>query len=98
MPVCDRAVREAVEGRKAVDVIPYVVPVRVENVRSVAVNVYSVYALGVDVSGDMLAAVDDEDSFSAPRRLTRKACAEEPGADDKLIVMLHFCFPFLFPF
>ena len=57
--VGDRRVDVVVELGEAVDVVPDVLHGGVEDVRAVAVDLDALDVLGVDVAGDVVAAVDD---------------------------------------
>lgn len=84
-----RRVHVVVELGEAVDVVPDVLHGRVEDVGAVAMDVDALDLLGVDVAGDVVAAVDDED------RLAGLACGVcehgtgQTGSDDKVVVLGH---------
>ncbi len=58
------SVSESVEGGELVQVVPYGFVVGVEDVRAVCVDVNVPDVFGEDVSGDVVAFVDDEDGFT----------------------------------
>lgn len=57
--VGDRRVNVVVELGEAVDVVPDVLHGGVEDVRAVAVDLDALDVLGVDIAGDVIAAIDD---------------------------------------
>lgn len=62
--VGDRRVDVVVELGEAVDVVPDVFHGGVEDVRAVAVDLDTLDVLGVDIAGDVIAAVDDQDRLA----------------------------------
>ena len=59
-----------------------------EDVRAVAVHLDPLDPLGIDIPGDMRAAVDHEHAFARVGRFARENGAEEPRADDEIIVAI----------
>ena len=89
-----RGVGVAVEGGKAVDVVPHLFIVGMEDVRTVAVDGDTLHILCVDVAGDVAALIDDQALFAGGGGLVGKDGAEQTGTDDQIII-LHFSSPFL---
>ena len=87
--VGDRRVDVVVELGEAVDVVPDVPHGGVEDVRAVAVDLDALDVLGVDVAGDMVAAVDDQDRLASALGGIGKDGAREAGTDDEVIVLGH---------
>ena len=82
MEVGDRRVDVVVELGEAVDVVPDVPHGGVEDVRAVAVDLDALDVLGVDVAGDVVAAVDDQDRLAGALGGVGEDGAREAGADD----------------
>ena len=57
--ICDRAVRVAIEFNDGIHEIPYLLIARMENMRSVFVDVDSLDVLAIDVSTKVSSLVDD---------------------------------------
>lgn len=87
--VGDRRVDVVVELGEAVDVVPDVPHGGVEDVRAVAVDLDALDVLGVDVAGDAVAAVDDQDRLAGAPGGVGEYGAREAGTDDKVIVLGH---------
>ena len=81
------AVHVVVELREAVDVVPHGSQGGVEDVRAVAVHVNALHVLGVDVAGDMVAAVDDEAGLAELGGLMAEHRRGDAGANNKIIIM-----------
>ena len=79
MEVGDRRVDVVVELGEAVDVVPDVLHGGVEDVRSVAVDLDALDVLGVDVAGDVVAAVDDQDRLAGALGGVGKSAPERPA-------------------
>ena len=94
MEVGYRRVDVVVELGEAVDVVPDVPHGGVEDVRAVAVDLDALDVLGVDVAGDVVAAVDDQDRLAGAPGGIGKDGAREAGADDEVIVLGHGYAPF----
>ena len=77
--VGDRRVDVVVELGEAVDVVPDVLHGGVEDVRSVAVDLDALDVLGVDVAGDVVAAVDDQDRLAGALGGVGKSAPERPA-------------------
>ena len=92
--VGDRRVDVVVELGEAVDVVPDVPHGGVEDVGAVAVDLDALDFLGVDVAGDVVAAVDDQDRLVGAPGGVGEDGAGEAGADDEVIVLGHGCAPF----
>ena len=92
--VGDRRVDVVVELGEAVDVVPDVPHGGVEDVRAVAVDLDALDVLGVDVAGDVVAAVDDQDRLAGAPGGIGEDGARKAGADDEVIVLGHGCAPF----
>ena len=92
--VGDRRVDVVVELGEAVDVVPDVPHGGVEDVGAVAVDLDALDVLGVDVAGDVAAAVDDQDRLAGAPGGIGEDGAGEAGADDEVIVLGHGCAPF----
>ena len=88
-----RRVDVVVEFSKAVDIVPDVLHGGVEDVRAVAVDLDALDVLGVDVAGDVVAAVDDQDRLAGAPGGVSEDGAGEAGADDEVIVLGHGCAP-----
>ena len=87
--VRDRRVDVVVELGEAVDVIPDG-PIRgVEDVRAVAVHLDALDVLRVDVAGDVVAAVDDEDGLAGAFGGVGEHGAGEARAHDEVVVLGH---------
>ncbi len=86
------AVHVVVELGELVDVVPHRAQRGMEDVRAVLVHVDAVDLFGVDIAGDMIAAVDYQAGFAQLGGLVRENGAGDAGADDKVVVMavLHF--------
>ena len=87
--VGDRRVDVVVELGKAVDIVPDVFHRGVENMRAVAVNLDALDVLGVDVAGDVIAAINDEDRLASALGGIGKDGARKAGTDDEVIVLGH---------
>ena len=81
------AVHVVVELGEAVDVVPNRAQGGVEDVRAVAVHVDALHVLGVDVAGDMVAAVDDEAGLAELSGLMAEHRRGDAGADNQIIIM-----------
>lgn len=57
--------------------------------RAVAVDLDALDVLGVDVAGDVVAAVDDQDRLAGALGCIGEYGAREAGTDDKVIVLGH---------
>ena len=57
--------------------------------RAVAVDLDALDVLGVDVAGDVVAAVDDQDRLAGAPGDIGEDRAREAGADDEVIVLGH---------
>ena len=55
--------------------------------RAVAVHVDALHVLGVDVAGDMVAAVDDEAGLAELGGLMAEHRRGDAGADNQIIIM-----------
>ena len=55
--------------------------------RAVAVHVDALHVLGVDVAGDMVAAVDDEAGLAELGDLVAEHRRGDAGADNQVIIM-----------
>ena len=84
-----RRVDVIVELGEAVDVVPDVPHGGVEDVRAVAVDLDALDVLGVDVAGDVVAAVDDQGRLAGALGGIGKDGARKAGADDEVIVLGH---------
>ena len=87
--VGDRRVDVVVELGEAVDVVPDVLHGSVEDVRAVAVGLDALDVLGVDVAGDVVAAVDDQDRLAGALGGVGEDGARKAGTDDEVIVLGH---------
>ena len=87
--VGDRRVDVVVELGKAVDVVPDVLHGGVEDVGAVAVDLDALNVLGVDVAGDVVAAVDDQDRLAGALGGIGEDGARKAGTDDEVIVLGH---------
>ena len=87
--VGDRRVDVVVELGEAVDVVPDVPHGGVEDMGAVAVDLDALDVLGVDVAGDVVAAVDDQDRLSGSSGGVGEDGAREAGTDDEIIVLGH---------
>ena len=92
--VGDRRVDVVVELGEAVDVVPDVPHGGVEDVRAVAVDLDALDVLGVDVAGDVVAAVDDQDRLAGALGGVGEDGARKAGSDDEVIVLGHGFAPF----
>lgn len=92
--VGDRRVDVVVELGEAVDVVPDVLHGGVEDVRAVAVDLDALDVFGVDVAGDVVAAVDDQDRLACALGRVGEDGAREAGTDDEVIVLGHGYAPF----
>ena len=84
---CQRRVREAVERGEAVGVLPNLLVVGVEDVRTVAVDGNTADVLGVDVARDVAPLVDYKHALAFFLRHLRERRAEQPRADDEIIIL-----------
>ena len=84
-----RRVDVVVELGEAVDVVPDVPHGGVEDVGAVTVDLDALDVLGVDVAGDVVAAVDDQDRLAGAPGGVGEDGAREAGADDKVIELGH---------
>ena len=89
MEVGYRRVDVVVELGEAVDVAPDVLHGGVEDVRAVAVDLDALDVLGVDVAGDVVAAVDDQDRLAGALGGIGKDGARKAGTDDEVIILGH---------
>ena len=87
--VGDRRVDVVVELGEAVDVVPDVLHGGVEDVRAVAVDLDALDVLGVDVAGDVVTAVDDQDRLAGALGGVGEDGARKAGTDDEVIVLGH---------
>lgn len=85
----DRRVDVIVELGKAVDVVPDVFHGGVEDVGAVTVDLDALDVLGIDVAGDVIAAVDNQDRLAGALSGIGKDGARKAGADDEVIVLGH---------
>ena len=89
LEVGDRRVDVVVELSEAVDVVPDALHGGVEDVGAVAVDLDTLDVLGVDVAGDVVAAVDDQDRLSGALGGIGEYGARKAGTDDEIIVLGH---------
>lgn len=87
--VGDRRVDVVVELGEAVDVVPDVLHGGVEDVRAVAVDLDALDVLGVDVAGDVVAAINDQDRLAGALGGIGEDGARKAGTDDEVIVLGH---------
>lgn len=87
--VGDRRVDVVVELGEAVDVVPDVLHGGVEDVRAVAVDLDALDVLGVDVAGNVVAAIDDQDRLAGALGGIGKDGARKAGTDNEVIVLGH---------
>lgn len=87
--VGDRRVDVVVELGKTVDVVPDVFHGGVEDVGTVAVDLDALDVLGIDVAGNVIAAVDDQDRLAGALSSIGKDGARKAGTDDEVIVLGH---------
>lgn len=87
--VDDRRVDVVVELGEAVDVAPDVLHGGVEDVGAVAVDLDALDVLGVDVAGDVVAAVDGQDRLAGALGGVGEDGARKAGTDDEVIVLGH---------
>ena len=88
------AVGVAVELRKLVHILPHCLAAGVEDVGPIAVDLYALHFLGVDIPGNVAALINHKARFARlfcflGKHRTVKACAY-----DEIIVMVHPCFSF----
>ena len=57
--------------------------------RAVAVDLDALDVLGVDIAGDVIAAIDDQDRLAGALCGIGKDRARKTGTDDKVIVLGH---------
>src|SRR5699024_6055220 len=74
---------------KAVHIVPHRLVVGVEDVGPVAVDMDALHLFGVDVAGNVVPLVDDETLAAGLCGLVGEHRAEQPGADDQVII--RFC-------
>ena len=86
--VGDRGVDEVVELRKLVHIVPDVLVRGVEDVRAVLVDVDAFDLFRVDVAGDVVPFLQNEDRKARLHCLMGKHGSEQAGADHQIIVML----------
>lgn len=89
MEVGDRRVNVVVELGEAVDVVPDVLHRGVEDMCAVAVDLDALDVLGVDVAGDVVAPIDDQDRLAGALGGIGKDGARKAGTDDKVIELGH---------
>lgn len=87
--VGDRRVDVVVELGEAVDVVPDVFHGGVEDVGAVTVDLDALDVLGIDIAGDVVAAVDDQDRLAGTLGGVGKDGARKAGTDDEVIVLGH---------
>lgn len=87
--VGDRRVNVVVELGEAVDVVPDVLHRGVEDMCAVAVDLDALDVLGVDVAGDVVAPIDDQDRLAGALGGIGKDGARKAGTDDKVIELGH---------
>src|SRR5699024_9256969 len=87
--VGDGAVGVPVELGKLPHIGPHLPGGGVEDVRAVAVDVDPLHRLGVDVAGNVAAPVDDQAAPAGYACLVGEHRAEQPGAHDQVIILLH---------
>ena len=87
---CQRRVCEAVKRGEAVGVLPNLLVVGVEDVRAVAVDGNAADVLGVDVARDVAPLVDYKHALALFLRHLRERRAEQPRADDEIIILHIF--------
>lgn len=92
--VGDRRVDVVVELGEAVYVFPDVLHGGVEDMRTVAVDLDALDFLGIDVAGDVIAAIDDQDRPAGALGGIGKDGARKAGTDDKVIELGHGYTPF----
>ena len=76
------AVDVVVELRELVNIIPYFLVAGVEDMGAVLVDVDPGDILGIDVSGDVIPAVNHQTAFPLSGQLPCEYGAIQPGADD----------------
>ena len=81
------AVHIVVELGESVDVIPHRAQGGVEDVRAVAVHVDALHVLGVNVAGDMVAAIDDQAGLAELGSLMAENRRRDAGTDNQIIIM-----------
>ena len=86
--VCHRGVGVAVEGGKAVDIVPHLFIIGVEDVRAVAVDGDALDILGIDIAGDVAALINDQAPFAGGSGLVGKDGSEQTGTDDQIIIRI----------
>ena len=84
-----RRVHVVIELSEAVHVVPHVPHRGVEDVGAVAMNVDALHLLGVDVAGDVVATVNDEDGLARLARGVGENGAGQAGTDNEVIVLGH---------
>lgn len=84
-----RRVDVVVELGEAVDVVPNILHGSVEDMRAVAVDLDALDVLGVDIAGNVIAAIDDQDRLAGALGGIGKDGARKAGTDDKVIVLGH---------
>lgn len=89
----DGGIDEIVELRKLVNIIPHLFIAGVENVGTVDVNVDVRHLFGIDVAGNVAAAVNHQTAFAFFRQLMGKNSTVKTGTDDQIII-LHGGIPF----
>lgn len=84
-----RRVDVVVELGEAVDVVPNILHGSVEDMRAVAVDLDALDVLGVDIAGNVIAAIDNQDRLAGALGGIGKDGARKAGTDDKVIVLGH---------
>ena len=82
----NRGIGESVESGEFLHVIPDFSVVGVEDVGAVLVDVDFLYVFGVDITGYIWAAVDDQDFLAGGSGFVSEDCTVKTGADYEIII------------
>ena len=94
MVVRHRRIREAVEGRELLHVVPDLRVVCVEDVRAILVHMDALDILRIDITGDVRPPIDHHHRLPRLPRLMRKHRAVEAGPHYQIITFRHITLSF----
>ena len=89
-----RRVREAVEGRELLHVVPDLRVVRVEDVCAILMHMDALHVLRIDITGDVRPPIDHQHRLPRLPRLMRKHRAVQAGTHYQIIIFRHITLSF----
>ena len=91
----NRTVRVPVEGDNRVDEIPDVLVIRMEDMGPIFVHVNAFYLFTINIPTELGTLVDDKAFLPVFMGEISEGRTEEPGTDDKVIVVEHGYYPLI---